>query len=74
MTFAQIGPLTNALQGAAAAIGAGMLMGGFLIGLAGLVRAWPKSKFDARVLSFGYGGGIVGAAVLIADITFRYGI
>jgi hypothetical protein len=73
MPASHVGPLTTLLEGAAAAVGAGMLLGGFLTGLAGLILAWPRWRFDRRVLRYGYAGGAVGVAVMIADITFRYG-
>lgn len=72
MAFAQFGPLTTLMEGAAAAVGAGILLGGFATGVAGLVLAWPRREFDARVLKDGYIGGLLGVAMMIADITFRY--
>lgn len=71
MPLAQIGPLTNLIEGVATAIGAGMLLGGFATGLVGLVGAWPKRLFDSRVLQFSYGGGAVSVMLLLADITFH---
>jgi hypothetical protein len=67
-----IGPLTSLMEAAAAAIGAGMLLGGFVTGVAGLVLAWPKKEFEARVLQEGYVGGVVAAGVVFADIILRY--
>lgn len=72
MAFAQIGPLTSLLESSAAAVGAGMLVGGFLTGLAGVVRGWPRRRLDAHVLLYGYGGGVVGVGVMFVDSTFRY--
>lgn len=72
MLLAQIGPLTSLMESTAAAVGAGMLLGGFLTGLVGLIRAWPRRQFDARVLWYGYAGGVGAAVVMLADITFRY--
>lgn len=72
MPVAQIGPLTTAMESAAAAVAAGMLLGGFLTGLVGIARGWPRRRFDSRVVEFGYLGGAGGAAVMLADITFRH--
>jgi hypothetical protein len=60
------------MEGAAAAVGAGILLGGFATGLVGLVLAWPRREFDARVFRDGYVGGVLGVAAIIADIMFRY--
>jgi hypothetical protein len=45
MPLALNGPLTTAMESAAAAVAAGMLLGGFLAGLVGLVRRWPRHRF-----------------------------
>lgn len=37
MALAQIGPVTNAMEALATAVGAGMLLGGFLAGVVGAV-------------------------------------
>jgi hypothetical protein len=74
MPIAQIGPLTGLLEGAAATIAAGMLLGGFLTGLVGLVKGWPRRQFDWLVVQFGYGGGALSVAVMIADITFHHAL
>jgi hypothetical protein len=73
MDFAQIGPLTPLLEGAAAAVGAGILLGGFATGVAGLMLAWPRRDFEGRVLRDGYIGGLLGVVVVIVDLVLRYG-
>jgi len=73
MALAQIGPLTGVLEAVAAAVGAGMLLGGFLAGAVGIVRGWPKRQFDRWLLLSSYGGGGFAAAFTLVDITFRYG-
>jgi hypothetical protein len=72
MAFAQIGFLTALMESAATAVGAGIVLGGFLTGVVGLVAGWPRPKFDARVLVYGYFGGFAGSVAMFADITFRY--
>lgn len=72
MPFAQVGPLTSLLESVATAVGAGMLLGGFLTGLVGLIRGWPRGQFDAQVLMYGYTGGVGGIAIMLIDNTFRY--
>ncbi|HEX5763335.1 MAG TPA: hypothetical protein VFY04_09470 [Solirubrobacterales bacterium] len=67
----QIGPLTDLTQSVAAAVGAGMLLGGFAAGLIGIVRAWPRRQFDRRVLGIGYLGGAAATLLVILDIIFH---
>jgi hypothetical protein len=74
MPLAEIGPLTELMESAAAAVGAGMLLGGFGAGAVGLIVGWPKPRFDGRVVRYGYGGGLVAVGMMLADITFRYGV
>ncbi|HEX8689038.1 MAG TPA: hypothetical protein VF729_02220 [Solirubrobacterales bacterium] len=74
MELARVGPLTTLIEGGAAAVGAGILLGGFATGLVGLVLAWPRRKFEWQVLKGGYAGGAAGALLMIADITFRYAV
>lgn len=72
MAFAQIGPLTRLLETGAAAVGAGMLLGGFAAGAVGLAMGWPRREFDRWVLLSSYGGGVLAMGLVIVDITFRY--
>lgn len=72
MAVAQIGSLTALIESAAAAVAAGIVLGGFVTGAVGLAVGWPRPKFDARVLSYGYFGGGVGSLAMLADITSRY--
>jgi hypothetical protein len=72
MVFAQIGPLTGLLESFAAAVGAGMLLGGFAAGLVALIRGWPRRLFDRSVLESSYAGGAVAIIVILADITFHH--
>lgn len=72
MVLGELGPLTTLMEGVAAAVGAGMLLGGFVTGVAGLVFASPRKELEARVLRDGYVGGGFGVGMIIADIMFRY--
>lgn len=74
MALAQIGPLTELVEMAAAAVAAGMLLGGFLAGLAGLVRSWPRRDFDRIVVQAGYLGGVVSTCIIAADIMFHHAL
>lgn len=55
--MAEIGPLTPVMEALAAAIGAGMLLGGFGTGSVGTVYGWNRPKLDKHVLAGGYVGG-----------------
>ena len=66
MALAQIGPATNAMETLATAVGAGMLLGGFLVGGVAAVLGWPKAKLEEWTLSIGSGGGAF--AVLLASV------
>jgi hypothetical protein len=72
MALAQIGPLTSAIEAAAAVIGAAMLLGGFATGLEGLVTRRPRYALEQRALGGAYIGGSVGCLTVLADIIFRY--
>jgi|GEM_PF-2621398 len=72
MAFAQIGPLTGFLEIVAAAVGSGMLLGGFMAGLWGVIRTRPRRQLDRSVLVVGYIGGGSAILLVIVDIIFRY--
>jgi hypothetical protein len=74
MALAQFGALTALLEAVSAAVAAGMLLGGFVVGVAGLLLAWSRRDFEARVLRYGYLGGIAAVGTVLADITFRYAV
>jgi hypothetical protein len=73
MAFAQIGPLTTAAEAAATAIGAGILLGSFVLGTISLLRGTPRPILEGRVLTDGYLGGLVGACIALFDLLLRYG-
>jgi hypothetical protein len=73
MTIAQIGPLTTALEAAAASVGAGVVLGGVAFGVGRLAAGWSRSRIERRALIDGYLGGIFGAVVAVFDLIVRYG-
>lgn len=71
MSPAQIGPLTALFESIATAVGAGILLGGFVAGIYRLVREWPRQdRLEAHVLIDGYAGGLAGVAVVLLDLAF----
>jgi hypothetical protein len=70
----EIGFLTSVTEALAAAVGAGMLLGGFSAGSAGVVFGWGRSELDRRVLMCGYVGGIVAVLLAAIDIGWRYAL
>ena len=73
MMLAQIGPLTALLESAAAAVGAGAVLGSVSMGFRGLLRRRPLRDVERGALSGGYLGGAIGAAIALVDILVRYG-
>jgi hypothetical protein len=73
MTVAQIGPLTTLFEAVAAAVGAGIVLGGFTMGTYRLMARQPREELETRVLADGYMGGIVGVLVVFLDLILRYG-
>lgn len=74
MGLAQIGFLTTVTEGAAAAVGAGVVLGGVAMGLWGLVTARLIGEVEEWALKGGYFGGGFGAVLALADAILRYGI
>jgi VIT1/CCC1 family predicted Fe2+/Mn2+ transporter len=70
--FAQIGLTTTALESVATAVGAGIVLGGALMGVFGLVRGWPSRKLERRALRDGYLGGSVALILVVFDLVMRY--
>lgn len=73
MALAQIGPFTALLESAAAAVGAGVVLGSVYSGLRGLLRRRPLRDVERGALSSGYLGGAIGAVMAIVDVIVRYG-
>jgi hypothetical protein len=72
MALGAIGPSTAGIELLATAVGAGILLGGFLAGLFGSALGWPHDLRAERVLVIGYGGGAVGVLAVLFDLFFRY--
>jgi len=72
MALAQIGLFTGVLEALAAAVGAGMVIGGFLAGLYGLLAGWNRHDLRAEALDAGYVGGAAGAIAAVIDLFVRY--
>jgi len=64
--------VTSMLESAAAAVGASMLLGGFSIGLLGVVLDWPRPLVETRVIEGSYLIGIAGLIGCLVDIIIRY--
>jgi hypothetical protein len=73
MELAQIGPLTAAFETVATAVGAGIVLGGFAFGTARHLAGWPRKALEARIVTDGYIGGVVGVLVILGDLILRYG-
>jgi hypothetical protein len=69
---AQVGFTTTILESAATSVGAGMLMGGFVVGAVGLALGWPRGDLERRALRDGYVGGLVAVALMLFDLVMRY--
>jgi hypothetical protein len=60
------------IEAAATVVAAGIILGGFVMGVAGFLAGWPRQELDERVLTDGYLGGLVGVSVAVIDLVFRY--
>lgn len=72
MVFARIGLLTAALEALAAAVGAGIVLGGFAGGIYRLLTERLRGELEARVLADGYAGGVVAILIVGIDLAVRY--
>jgi len=72
MVPAQIGPATATLEVLATAVGAGALLGGVLVGVAGLAAGWSREELAKRSLTDGYLGGLAGAVTVVIDLFLWY--
>lgn len=74
MALGQIGSLTGTAEALATTIGAGMLLGGFAAGAAGLLIGLPRQTLETHVLTWSYYGGILGVTLVVFDLIARYGV
>jgi hypothetical protein len=72
MALAQIGPITTFFEGLATAVGAGILLGGFVLGLSRFWANRSRRELENNVLLDGYLGGIAGAGAVLLDLLMRY--
>jgi len=72
IAFAQVGPATSVLESVATSIGAGILIGSFVMGGVGVFLGWSRQDLEARALKDGYVGGIVAVFLLVFDVVMRY--
>ena len=73
MALVHTGPLTTALEAAATAVGAGIVLFSFAAGIWGLAVGLSKGDIEDRALRGGYFGGALGAAIVLVDAVVRYG-
>lgn len=72
MAIAQIGPVTSWIEGVATAVGAAMVLGGFIVGVYCVARGRPRAMIEAGALDAAYIGGLAGVFAAVADIMIRY--
>lgn len=70
--LAHIGLTTTVLESVATSIGAGMLMGGFVMAAAGLASGKAPGEIEARALRDACAGGLLATGLLIFDLVMRY--
>jgi len=64
--------MTTVLESVATAVGAGIVMGSFVMGTVGMVAGRSRRDLEKRALRDGYVGGAVAAVLLIFDLALRY--
>jgi hypothetical protein len=74
MATGQVGSVTAAVEALAAAVGAGMLLGGFVAGSIGIAAGWSHPSLDRWVVLGTYFGGSVGVGLAAFDLFLRYGM
>ncbi len=48
------------------------MLGGFGVGLTGVLAKWPKCALEVRVLNAGYLGGAAGIGAVFVDLIAKY--
>lgn len=69
--LAAAGPITAAVEAAAASVGAGMVLGGFVAGLMGSIFGWRGSVRDEAMVVTSSLVGLVVAVLLVVEATLR---
>ncbi len=67
-----VGSFTTAIEEAAAAVGAGVLLGSVVMGVVALALGWSRRDLGDRALTDGYVGGFVGGFVAAVEFAVRY--
>jgi hypothetical protein len=62
-----LGPLTTFMTSCAAAVGAGIVLGGFVAGVAGLLASLDRERLEWVTRVGGYWGGGAGLFALAVD-------
>jgi hypothetical protein len=57
----------------ATAVGAGIVLGGFVSGIYRLATKRPRGELETGVLTDSYAGGVVAVLVVLIDLVVRYG-
>lgn len=65
--IAGIGPFTSLLETLATTVGAGLILGSFAVGVAGVVAGGQPTQW--RLARAGYLGGVVAVMFFLLDIT-----
>ena len=62
-----MGPLSALLEAAATAVGVGMVLGGFVAGLAGLLRRRTRSEIERSIVVAGYPAAVFCLGVRLVE-------
>jgi hypothetical protein len=73
-TLASTGPFTGILEAVATSIGAGIVVGGFTLGMVGVAAGQPQKASEAMALTGGNVGGVVGLLLLSVDILTKHAV
>jgi len=71
--LAQIGVATTLLELSATSIGAGVVVGGFIVASVATITGQTRSEVDRNSLRDVFMGGIGGMCCLLIDLITRYG-
>jgi hypothetical protein len=74
IVLANVGLLTTVLEMAAASIGAGVVVGGFVVGGAGMLKQRSRKQMEGNALRDVFFGGLVGMSCLCIDLLMRYAL
>jgi hypothetical protein len=70
--IASVGPFTGVLEAIATSIGAGIVVGGFAMGVRGSAAGLGRDTTEAMALAGGNAGGCVGLLLLAVDILVKH--